>query len=83
MVAIAPHHLVYASPNRFEYYHFGVGYCLISSRGNARSQREDKANIVPTPYFILMAFFWGLEGTTTIKYAYNCNYFLCVHVLDE
>lgn len=46
-------------------------------------EREDKANIVPTPYFILIAFFWGLEGTTTIKYAYNCNYFLCVHVLDE
>ena len=40
MVAIAPHHLVYAYPNRFEYYHFGVGYCLIRTRGNARSQRE-------------------------------------------
>jgi hypothetical protein len=55
MVAIAPHHLVYAYPNRFEYYHFGVDYCLIRTIGNARNQREDKANIVPTPYFILIA----------------------------
>jgi hypothetical protein len=35
MIAVAPHHLVYAYPNRFEYYHFGVGYCFIRVKGSA------------------------------------------------
>lgn len=39
MMAVALHHLIYACPNRFEYYQFGVGYCLIRTRGNARSPR--------------------------------------------
>ena len=35
---------------------------LSNSKGNARAWEWDKANIVPTPYFILTAFFWGLRG---------------------
>lgn len=32
---------------------FGVGYCFIRTKGNARSQRNRiKRDIVPTPFFI-------------------------------
>ena len=33
-------------PNRFEYYQFGVGYCLIRTRGNARSPRTLVSSLV-------------------------------------
>ena len=38
MIAVALHHLIYTYLNRFEYYHFGVGYCFIHSKGNAKTR---------------------------------------------
>ncbi|CCZ47440.1 unknown [Bacteroides sp. CAG:661] len=41
MIAIAPHHLIYTdlvlSYKVFKYYQFGVGYCFIRTKGNARA----------------------------------------------
>ena len=61
MVAVAPHHR-FVQPMLASYISFGVGcYCFIHTTGNARARFQDKANIVPTPYF-LSAFFWELVG---------------------
>ena len=61
MVAVAPHHR-FVQPMLASYISFGVGcYCFIHTTGNARARFQDKADIVPTPYF-LSAFFWELVG---------------------
>ena len=56
MIAVAPHHLIYIHliyPIRLlDIVNFGVGYCFIHTTGNARAGFQDKADIVPTPYFI-------------------------------
>ena len=38
MIAVAPHQLIYTYLNRSEYYQFGVGYCFIHSKGNAKTR---------------------------------------------
>ena len=62
MIAVAPHHLIYTYLYRSGYCQFGVGYCFIRVKGNAKARVWDKADIVPTPYFILTASLWGLIG---------------------
>ena len=50
---------------------FGVGrYCFIHSKGNARASYKDKANSVPTSFFI-----YGLpQGTSEhINYYYEMS----------
>ena len=60
MIAIAPHRW-YVQPLLALYITFGVGYCFIHSKGNAKAKSKDKADIVPTPLlYILTAFFWEL-----------------------
>ena len=70
VVAVAPHHLIYIHliyPIRLlDIVNFGVGYCFIHTTGNARAGFQDKADIVPTPFFlVLTAYFRELVGITT------------------
>ena len=51
MIAIALHHW-YVQPLLAFHITFGVGYCFIHSKGNAKTRVLDKTNIVPTPYFL-------------------------------
>ncbi len=53
MMAVAPHRWFVQSLVA-SYITFGVGYCFIHSKGNAKTRVWDKADIVPTPYFYLM-----------------------------
>ena len=53
MMAVAPHRW-FVQPLVASYITFGVGYCFIHSKGNAKTRVWDKADIVPTPYFYLM-----------------------------
>ena len=52
MIAVAPHHLIYTYLYRSGYCQFGVGYCFIRVKGNAKARVWDKADIVPTPYLL-------------------------------
>ena len=52
IVAIAPHRW-FVQPVVALYITFGVGYCFIHSKGNAKTRVWDKADIVPTPYFFI------------------------------
>ena len=57
MIAVAPHRLIYTYLYRSGYCQFGVGYCFIRVKGNAKARVWDKADRVPTPLlYTIMAF---------------------------
>ena len=60
MIAVAPHHLIYTyliSIRLLDIVKIGVGcYCFIHAKAMREAREKDKADIVPTPYF-LSAFF--------------------------
>ena len=60
MMAVAPHRW-FVQPLVASYITFGVGYCFIHSKGNAKTRVWDKADIVPTPYFFIR-FHRGIRG---------------------
>ena len=63
MIAVAPHHLIYTyliSIRLLDIVKIGVGcYCFIHAKAMREAREKDKADIVPTPYF-LSAFFGEL-----------------------
>ena len=73
MIAVAPHHW-YVQPLVAPYITFGVGYCFIHSKGNAKTRVWDKANIVPTPYFFIR-FHLGIGGK-------KCNIMSANYIFD-
>jgi hypothetical protein len=52
MIAVAPHHR-FVQPLLASYISFGVGYCFIHSKGNAKTGVWGKANIVPHLFYIM------------------------------
>ena len=65
MIAMASHRW-YVQPQLATYITFGVGYCFIHVKGNAKTRMWDKADIVPTPLSCtLTAFFWELGSAKT------------------
>ena len=56
MIAIAPHHLIYTyliSIRLLDIVKIGVGcYCFIHAKAMREAREKDKADIVPTPYFL-------------------------------
>ena len=70
MIAIVSHRLIYTyliSIRLLDIVKIGVGcYCFIRTKGNARAGFQDKADIVPTPYF-LSAFFGELGRHTELS----------------
>lgn len=69
MIAVAPHHLIYTyliSIRLLDIVKIGVGcYCFIHAKAMREAREKDKADIVPTPYF-LSAFVWELESITIL-----------------
>ena len=56
MIAVAPHHLIYTyliSIRLLDIVKIGVGcYCFIHAKAMREAREKDKADIVPTPYFL-------------------------------
>ena len=56
MIAIAPHHLIYTYLifcKALDIVKIGVGcYCFIHAKAMREAREKDKADIVPTPYFL-------------------------------
>ena len=53
MIAVAPHHR-FVQPILASYISFGVGcYCFIHAKAMREAVLQDKADIVPTPYFLI------------------------------
>ena len=64
MIAVAPHHR-FVQPILALYISFGVGcYCFIHAKAMREAILQDKADIVPTPFY-LSAFIWELVSTAT------------------
>ena len=49
----------FVQPQLASYITFGVGYCFIRVKGNAKARVWDKADIVPTPLFYTNSFRFG------------------------
>ena len=65
VIAVAPHHR-FVQPMLASYISFGVGcYCFIHAKAMREAVLQDKADIVPTPYF-LICFHLGIGWHKTI-----------------
>lgn len=82
MIAVAPHHLIYTyliSIRLLDIVKIGVGcYCFIHAKAMREAREKDKADIVPTPYF-LSAFFGELGSISDKRYDiyYRLSHFNC------
>ena len=82
MIAVAPHHLIYTyliSIRLLDIVKIGVGcYCFIHAMAMREAREKDKADIVPTPYF-LSAFFGELGSISDKRYDiyYRLSHFNC------
>ena len=79
MMAVAPHHW-YVQPILAFNISFGVGYCFIHSKGNAKTRVWDKA-ISSCTFFVLSAFIWELGSVksyiTMLTFAVIFYIFMC------